>query len=276
MRRGAGKLPSEVFSTTGSLAGRTVVVAGASSGIGLATAIAFYDQGANVHALARRKDIILKEAGQPRLESGRFVAHALDTTNQPAVAQTIATIAEANDIDVLVYAAGLNATRRRVADLSPEDWDAIVRVNLSGAFYVISAALASLRARCGTVILISSASARWTNVSGAAYQASKVGLLGLARAAAYEEHENGVRFSVVLPGVVDTPHLRHRDSPPSAQTLAAALMPEDVAGACVFLAGLPARAYVPEMILLPTLLQAPGKTDERSRAPRISQSEAGI
>ncbi|MGH7120343.1 MAG: SDR family oxidoreductase [Acetobacteraceae bacterium] len=252
------------MSTTASppLSGKTAIVVGASSGIGLATALAFHDRGATVHALARRHQLITKvAAGQ--IARGHFFAHSLDATDPAAVEATMTALTGQSDVDVVVYAAGLNVPRRAVAELAPGDWDAIVRVNLSGAFYMITALLPGLRRCNGTVILISSASARWTNVSGAAYQASKAGLVALAAAGAHEEHVNGVRFSVLMPGVVDTPHLRRRKSLPSPQLLANALQPEDVAEVCLFLASLPPRAYVPELILLPTKLQAPGKTDER-------------
>jgi NAD(P)-dependent dehydrogenase (short-subunit alcohol dehydrogenase family) len=238
------------------LAGRSTIVVGASSGIGLAVARRFHAAGAIVHALARRKTSSMGD--------DRFLTHAVDATDRAALDAAVATIVRERPIDVLVYCAGHNVPRRRLAELAAEDWDGIVRVNLDGAYYALRAVLPSLRQTQGTAIFISSASAAWPNLSGAAYQASKVGLLGLARAGAYDEHQNGVRFSVILPGVVDTPHLDRRPNPPGSDLRAKMLQPEDVAGACLFLATLPARAYVPELHLLPTLLQAPGKTDESS------------
>ena len=171
-------------------------------------------------------------------------------------------ISEKQPIDILVYSAGYNVPKRRLAELTAQDWDAIVKTNLDGAFYVLSAALPSLRATRGTAIFISSASAAWPNLSGPAYQASKAGLFGLTRAAAYEEQGSGVRFSVILPGVVDTAHLDRRPNPPTKATRAKMLKPNDVAASCLFLASLPDHVYVPELHLLPTYLQAPGKTEE--------------
>lgn len=235
------------------------VVVGASSGIGLAIAQRFHGGGATVHALARRKT-----AGP---SDGRFHAHAVDATNRMVVEETLAGIAAAGSLDVLVYCAGHNVPKRRVAECTPEDWDEIVRVNLDGAFYTLHAALPALRQSRGLVIFIGSLSVAWTNLSGAAYQASKAGLLALGRAAAYEEHANGVRLSVILPGVVDTPHLDRRPNPPTAERRAKMLAPEDVAATCWFLATLPPRAYVSELHLLPTVLQAPGKSQETAPPP---------
>jgi NADP-dependent 3-hydroxy acid dehydrogenase YdfG len=93
----------------------------------------------------------------------------------------------------------------------------------------------------------------------------------LAHAAGFEEHQNGVRFSAVLPGIVDTPILDNRPEPPSREVRERSLKPEDVATACFFLATLPPRAYVPELTILPTEIQALGKTSTAS--PPVPQGE---
>jgi NAD(P)-dependent dehydrogenase (short-subunit alcohol dehydrogenase family) len=157
-------------------------------------------------------------------------------------------------------AAGMNFPERRLEQLTAESWDAMISVNLSGAFYAIRAALPFLRASRGIVILISSVSGSWPDMSGPAYQASKAGMTELAHAAGFEEHQRGVRFSAVLPGIVDTPILDTRPEPPPKEVRDRSLKPEDVAAACFFLATLPPRAYVPELTILPTEIQALGKT----------------
>ena len=187
-------------------------------------------------------------------------AHALDISEQEAVSRTVEEIGEADGIDVLVVAAGMNFPERRLEQLTAEGWDAMITVNLSGAFYAIRAALPFLRASRGLVILISSVSGGWPDMSGPAYQASKAGMTELAHAAGFEEHQNGVRFSAVLPGIVDTPILDNRPDPPPREVRDLSLKPEDVAQACFFLATLPERAYVPELTILPTAIQALGKT----------------
>ena len=236
-----------------SLSGRIAVVIGASSGVGLATAKQFYDAGATVHAAARRKT--------PLPEDARFHVHTFDLTDPAAIERGMKAILESGPIDVLVYAAGQNVPNRRLAETSLEDWNTVIQVNLSAAFQTLQAALPSLRERHGTAIFISSNSAAWPNLSGTAYQASKTGLFGLTRSGAYEEHQNGVRISVILPGVIDTPFLSRRANPPDAAKRVNMLQADDVASACLFLATLPERAYIPEMVLLPTFLQAPGKGD---------------
>jgi NAD(P)-dependent dehydrogenase (short-subunit alcohol dehydrogenase family) len=127
-------------------------------------------------------------------------------------------------------------------------------------FYCVRAALQALRASRGLAVFISSVSGSWPDASGPAYQAAKAGARQLARACALEEHRNGVRFSAVLPGIVDTPILDNRPEPPPKEVRDLALKPEDIAGVCLTLAMLPERAYVPEVTILPTALQALGKT----------------
>jgi NAD(P)-dependent dehydrogenase (short-subunit alcohol dehydrogenase family) len=250
----------------GPLSGKTALVIGASSGIGLSTANRFADAGARVHAAARRREAIVEGAG------GRDVAaHALDISDKEAVWKTVEEVGEEVGIDVLVVAAGTNFPERTLEQLTAERWDAAISVNLSGAFYAIRAALPYLRASRGLVILISSVSGSWPDMSGPAYQASKAGMTELAHAAGFEEHQNGVRFSAVLPGIVDTPILDNRPEPPPKEVRDLSLKPEDVAVACLFLATLPPRAYVPELTILPTEIQALGKTSTAS--PPVSQGE---
>ena len=239
----------------GTLSGKTAVVIGASSGIGLATANLLADSGATVHAAARRKVAI--EAG---VEGRAVSAHELDISDEAAVRRTLEGIGDADGVDVLVVAAGMNFPERRLEQLTGESWDAMISVNLSGAFYAVRASLPYLRASQGLAVLVSSVSGSWPDASGPAYQASKAGMTELAHAAGFEEHQNGVRFTAILPGIVDTPILDNRPEPPPKEVRDASLQPEDVAQACLFLATLPPRAYVPELTMVPTMIQALGKT----------------
>ena len=243
----------------GTLSGKTALVIGASSGIGLSVANLFAEAGARVHAAARRREAIEEGSG-----GRKVLAHALDISEREAVWRVVEEVGESDGLDVLVVAAGMNFPERRLEQLTADSWDAMISVNLSGAFYAIRAALPFLRASRGIVILISSVSGSWPDMSGPAYQASKAGMTELAHAAGFEEHQRGVRFSAVLPGIVDTPILDNRPEPPPREVRDRSLKPEDVAAACFFLATLPPRAYVPELTILPTGIQALGKTSTAS------------
>jgi NADP-dependent 3-hydroxy acid dehydrogenase YdfG len=224
---------------------RTVLVVGASSGIGLATARAFAALGDTVHAAARRS-----------VPLDGVVAHICDVTDRSSVAA----LAEAvGAVDVLVVAAGANIPRRRVRELTGESWDGLIAANLTGTWNVVQAFLEPLLAARGTIILIGSVSGSWPDRSGAGYQAAKAGVLALARGIGFDS-DGAVRVTAILPGVVDTPILDNRPEPPDAAMRARMLHADDIASACVFVAGLPPRAYVPELTILPTELQAIGKT----------------
>jgi NAD(P)-dependent dehydrogenase (short-subunit alcohol dehydrogenase family) len=241
----------------GPLSGKTAAVTGASSGIGLATANLLADAGAKVYALARREEAIREGVGEKRLNAGAVVGRALDVTDADAVGRFFEGFGE---LDLLVCAAGANVPERRLEQLTPGSFDGLLSVNLSGVFYCVRAALPALRASRGLAVFVSSVSGTWPDMSGPAYQAAKAGATQLARACAFEEHANGVRFSAVLPGLVDTPILDNRPEPPPREVRDLALKPGDVAGICLSLAMLPERAYVPEVTILPTALQALGKT----------------
>jgi NADP-dependent 3-hydroxy acid dehydrogenase YdfG len=231
----------------GVLDDRVALVAGASSGIGRATAVAFADAGARVHAIARRPI----DAADP------ITTHRLDVSDRAAV-DALAAEWE-GPLHALVVAAGVNVKERRLEQLAPETWDQLIAINLTGSFNLVHAFLDRLREARGDVVLIGSVSGNWPDISGPAYQASKAAVQAFARAASFELHDSGLRFTTIMPGVVDTPILDNRPVVPGPELRARMLAPEDVAAACLFVVGLPARAHVPELTILPTELQSLGK-----------------
>jgi serine 3-dehydrogenase (NADP+) len=238
-----------------SLKGQSVLVVGASSGIGRATAILFAREGARVMASARRADRLrgLQEELAPQTPLEIWPANAANAADMERLATE--TRARFGRIDILVYATGTNTPDRSMKRLNTGIWDMMLSVNLNAAYYITRAVLPSMREQSsGHLIYISSISGLTPDVSGAAYQAAKRGLLGLAHAIRVEEKENGIRTCVICPGLVDTEILDKRPIKPPPETLAKALRPEDVAEAVLSVAQLPSRAVVPEMQLLPTYL----------------------
>ena len=162
------------------LKGRVVLLTGAASGIGCATAAALVDVGARVHAADFRAPVA--EA------TGLLTVHQLDVTDAGAVEALVDRIGKEAPLDALVCCAGTNIPERRLEHLTDANWRLLLETNLTGVFSCIRAAMPQLRRTRGHVVVISSVSAQWPDVSGPAYQASKAGVLALVRAAAFEEH----------------------------------------------------------------------------------------
>jgi serine 3-dehydrogenase (NADP+) len=238
------------------LKNQIVLVVGASSGIGRATAVLFAREGARVMASARREER-LQTLQKQLSEEGHTIEIAPADASRAREMEQLAqrTHTKLGSIDILVFATGTNTPDRSMKRLTTEIWDTMLSVNLNGAYYITRAVLPSMREKgAGHLIYISSISGLLADVSGAAYQAGKRGLVGLAHAIRVEEKENGIRTCVVCPGLVDTEILEKRPVKPPADVIAKALQPEDVAEVVVSVAKLPVRAVVPEIQILPTYI----------------------
>jgi len=238
------------------LTNQVVLVVGASSGIGRATAILFAREGARVMAAARREER-LRALQQEMAAEGATIEFAVaDVSKAEDMGALVKRTEERlGPIDILVYNSGTNIKDRALTNLTPVLWDRMVSVNLSGAFYATQAALPGMRQRgAGHLIYVASISGLLPDVSGAAYQAAKRGIVGMAHAIRVEERENGIRTCAICPGLVDTEILVNRPVQPSAETLAKALQPGDVAEAILAVAKMPAHVSVPEMQIMPTKL----------------------
>ena len=239
-----------------SLKDQVVLVVGASSGIGRASAVLMAREGARVMASARRKNR-LEEWKQEMAAEGCavdiFPADAADAAQMDRLAQ--ATREKFGAIQILVYATGTNTLDRTMRRLRPDVWNELISTNLNGAYYATQAVLPAMRdARFGHIIYIASISGHTPDVSGAAYQASKRGMIGLAHAVRLEEKESGIRTTVINPGLVDTEILEKRPVKPPAEMLAQALLAEHVAEAVVACAKMPPRAVISEMTIVPSAL----------------------
>jgi serine 3-dehydrogenase len=238
-----------------SSSGQVVVIVGASSGIGRAAAVLLARDGATVVAAARREDRLQALKQELAKEQHNITVRSVDAS-KPEDMQLLAkeTLAQFGKIDTLVFATGTNIPERAMSRLNPELWNSVIAVNLNGAFYATHAVLPSMRSAAGGhLIYISSVSGVITDVSGAAYQASKRGVIGMAHAIRMEEKQNGIRTCVICPGLVDTELIEKRPVKPSAEVMAQALQAEDVAEAVLFVAKLPRRVAVPELLIMPSV-----------------------
>jgi NADP-dependent 3-hydroxy acid dehydrogenase YdfG len=238
------------------LQNQNVLVIGASSGIGRETAILFAREGARVMASARRDDRLQQLKAELAREGAAIDTATADASRAAEMERlTKVTRERIGEIDILVYVTGTNTPDRSMKRLTADIWDMMIAVNLNGAYYATRAVLPQMRERgAGHLIYISSISGQVPDVSGAAYQASKRGMLGLAHAIRVEEKENGIRTCVIMPGLVETEILEKRPVKPGPEILAKALQPVDVAEAVLAVAKMPPRAVVPELQILPTYL----------------------
>lgn len=235
------------------LSGKSALVTGGGSGIGLAIARALAAEGCRV-AIAGRRPEVLREAVAAWKQQPAMVFHAADVADRESVRRLFAwQEKELGPLDILVNSAGINIKTRSMAAMTPEQWDHVIQVNATGVYNCMYFALPQMRARKdGVVINISSTSGKRAGaLGGIAYNASKFAVTALGIATAMEEIPNGIRITNVYPGEVNTPILEHRPSPVSEERKAKMLLPEDVAHMVVAIVQLPPRAHVPEIVIKP-------------------------
>ena len=235
---------------------QVILVAGASSGMGRATALAVAEAGTSLVLAARNAGALRDVAASAEQRGARVKAIPTDATDRAAVERLMRDAVDAyGRIDALVNTVGANIPRRALDELTGESWADMIAANLSAAFNLTQAVVPIFRDQGGGLIVyVSSAAAKKPDRSGVAYQATKAGVVGLAHGTMEEERQHGIRTTVIFPGLTDTPLVLKRPTPTPPEVLARALQPEDVAAACLFVLRLPARAWVPELLLYPSAL----------------------
>lgn len=184
------------------LDGTVAIVTGGFSGIGRAAAQLMAERGAQVHVIGLRPE----RDAEPDLD--RVEHHEVDVTDAQATAEVVDGVAARSGLDILVTAAGVQRYGT-VTDTAPDEWKAVLDVNLTGTFHAVRAALPYLRlSERGSIVIVSSVQAFVTQAAVAAYTTSKGALNALARSIAVDEAAFAVRCNTVCPASVDTPMLR--------------------------------------------------------------------
>jgi NAD(P)-dependent dehydrogenase (short-subunit alcohol dehydrogenase family) len=188
------------------LEGKVAVVTGGSRGIGFATAEALVRHGARV-AIGSRNPTDLARASEAlnKLAPSHAEGVATDVRECGQAERLVARAEEAfGGVDILVNNAGIGIFRP-IDQMSPEEWDDVIRTNLSGCFYGLRAAVPRMKRRGGGYIFnVSSLAGKNAFAGGAAYNASKFGLNGFSEAAMLDLRYDNIRVSYIMPGSVET------------------------------------------------------------------------
>jgi len=223
------------------LDGQKALVTGASSGIGLACATALAEAGAHVILAARRADELEKIAAEMTAEGWKASALPLDVADVQAVRTAVA---EHGPFDILVNSAGM-ARHTKAVDTTPEDFDAVMALNLRGAYFLTQAVAQGLIAagKPGSLINISSQMGHVGGLDRAVYCASKFAVEGFTKAMALEFGPKGIRINTVCPTFILTPFTQATFDDPSKRgwlmekiKLGRVGRTEDIMGAVLYLA----------------------------------------
>jgi 3-oxoacyl-[acyl-carrier protein] reductase len=209
------------------LSGRTAVVTGSSKGIGLAIAEALANAGANVTVSARNEDEVKQAAARlDGMGAGEVIGVPCDVRSHDDVKAMIgATVERFGGIDILINNAGVGAFAP-MGELTPEQWSRVIETNLNGVYFACHEALPHMKGRGdGWIINIGSLAGKNPFPGGAAYNASKFGLVGFSEALMLDVRHEGIRVNYIMPGSVATYFNDHTPGDADAWKI----QPEDIA-----------------------------------------------
>lgn len=215
---------------------KNAIVTGGSRGIGYAIAQEFALQGAGVTLLARTEENL--ESAQQELREefpqAEIITAQADVTDRPTLdAEIRRAITQMGHMDILVNSAGI-ASLGKIDQMSPEEWERMIEVNLIGVYNCCRAVWPHFKERrTGSIINLSSGSGRRAHGGWSAYCASKYGVMGLTNSLQKEGRPHGIRCNVICPGPTDTDQRRQNFPDEDPSTL---MQPEHVAETAVFFA----------------------------------------
>jgi NADP-dependent 3-hydroxy acid dehydrogenase YdfG len=247
---------------------RVAWVTGGGTGIGEAGAEALAADGWTVVVSGRRKQELDRVVAKITEKGGKAEAIALDVSNKADVNKAAdAIVAKHGRIDLLVNSAGVNVPKRSWEEFDLDGWNKVVDINLNGVLYCMRAVLPAMRKqKDGCIINVASWAGRHVSkMTGPAYTTTKHAVLALTHSFNMDECVNGLRACCLSPGEVATPILKSRPVVPSAEEQAKMLQPEDCGRTIAFVASMPPRVCVNEILISPThnrgFIQAPHSRD---------------
>ncbi len=217
------------------LSGKVALISGAARGIGAATARAIVREGGRVVI----GDVLADEAEKLAMELEGFAIHVpLDVTSASQWQSAVnAAEQKFGRLDVLVNNAGIAHRPYPIDKISPEEWDRVIAINLTGTFHGIQAVIPAMkRAGGGSIVNLSSIAGLQSMNGTSAYSASKFGVRGLTKAAAIDLGRYGIRVNSVHPGPIATPMMSGVNMSLDHQALPRLGTAEEIASMIVFLA----------------------------------------
>ena len=217
------------------LSGKVAIVTGGNRGIGKAISLAFAGEGAKVVVVGRNKSRCNEVADQITEEGGEAIGIQVDVASEADVARMAKqTRDKYRRIDILVNNAAVNLPYRAVTELTLEEWNWILNVNLTGPLLCIRSVLPGMIAqRSGKIINLSSIGGRHGAAGRTPYRATKAAIINLTECVAAEVKEFGIDVNAICPGAVETDMLREITG---GEMPAHLMPPEDIAAVAVFLA----------------------------------------
>lgn len=187
--------------------GRVALVTGAGSGIGKAAALRLAAGGANVVALSRTLQEVVRTRDEIAAQGGKALAVDADVADADNMAAAVArTLSEYGRLDIVIANAGINGMWAPIDELAPDDWDETIKVNLRGTYLTLHCAVPHLKRNGGAIIIVSSINGNRTfSTAGAtAYAATKAAQVAMAQQLALELGQHRIRVNAVCPGAIDT------------------------------------------------------------------------
>lgn len=244
---------------------KTILITGASSGIGKAAAIRFAKEDVRLILLSRNTDALAELKSKCDEGGKETLVYGVDVRDRAAVESLFADLsAKGIALDVLVNNAGLAVGMEDIKDGDPDDWDAMIDTNIKGLLYMTKAALGTMVARDqGHIVNVGSIAGTVAYAKGAVYCATKAAVRFISDALRQEVVGNNIRVTNIQPGMVETNFsvVRFKGDEAKAGKVyegIEALTPADIADAIAFAVFSPSNVQVSEMTVMPTHQAGPG------------------
>ncbi len=189
------------------LDGKVALITGGGSGIGEATARLFAQRGARVVILGRTEDELQEVVDDIQKEGGKAACVVADISNPQEMETAISdTVEQFGRLDVVFANAGINGVWAPLEDLTPEEWQKTIDVNLNGTFYTVKYAVPHLKKRGGSVIVTSSVNGTriFSNTGATAYSCTKAAQVAFTKMTALELAKHRIRVNVICPGAIES------------------------------------------------------------------------